>query len=349
MSSAGSTRFGIFDILQVNPNRPTHESIHEHLDQLELADQLGFDYIFVAERHFMPHYRATSPGLLLAALARNTTNARLGVLAYTLAAHHPALLAEEVSMLDHLTRGRLEFGIGLGHRPSEIAGLGYPVEGRQGIFIENLVVMRQAWDAQVFDFTGNLRKLENIWVPKPYQDPHPPIWFAGGDPRITAWAARNGLRLAVGFKRDEDLIETVESYRAEEPPAEAPPRHIALMRHVYVAESDEQAREEIINDLMGLGELMFSQPQGGSADEPKGLSREEATAQFERQREQQVLVSGGPDTVAEAIAGSLGRLGADTFLANVHLTGVEHERIRRTMNLFANEVRPRIERHVGDS
>lgn len=344
----GPIEFGIFDILQVDPTRPTAETLQERLSHHREADQLGLDYIFVAERHFMRHYRATSPGLLLSNLAATTTNARLGVLAYTIVLHHPILLAEEISTLDHLSNGRLEVGIGLGHRPVEIEGLGYPAEHRQAIFLEDLSILVRAWSGEQFDFDGALYHLKDVQVDPPLQEPHPPMWYAGGDPQITAWAARNGLSLAVGFRPDPDLVESVEAYRSETAPEAAPRQRIALMRSIYLAESDEQAREEVISDLMAINEELAA-TAGDVLEAPQPApTRAYAERQYADQKAKQIVISGSPESVANEIAQSMSTLHANTFLASVHLMGVEDERVRRALRLFAMEVAPRV-REILDS
>lgn len=339
--------FGLFDIMQVDPSRPTAGILKERLAHHQEADRLGLDYVFLAERHFMPLYRAASPGLLLASLSATTTNIRLGVLAYTLALHHPVRLAEEISTLDHLTDGRLEVGVGLGHRPQEIAGMGYPAEHRQPIFLENIAIMRQAWEGQVFKFDGALHHVDNIYVDPPLQKPHPPLWFAGGDPQVTGWAARNGLSLGVGFAPDETLAASTEAYWNETPPEGAPRQRVALMRHVYVAESSEQAREEIITDLVNLGAELVANPRGIPNVPETPPTREDAEAQYEDQKKRQIVVSGDAEEVAGEIAGSMKAIRANVFLANIHLTLVGDERIRRTLRLFAEEVVPMVKEQLA--
>ncbi len=351
MSSANGDNqqleFGLFDIMQINPGRPTGEILKERLAHHQEADRLGLNYVMLAERHFMPLYRAASPGLLLARLSETTERIRLGVLAYTVALHQPILLAEEISTLDHLTGGRLEVGLGLGHRPQEIVGLGYPAEHRQAIFLENLMIMRQAWEGQVFKFDGAMHHVNDIWVDPPHQRPHPPLWFAGGDPNITGWAARNGLSLAVGFQPDEGLTNSTEAYWKETPPEGAPRQRVALMRHIYVAESSEQAREEIIADLVRLGEELAANPHGLPNVPERPPTREEAVVQYEDQKARQIIVSGDANEVATAIANSMDMIKANVFLGNIHLTLVEDARIRRTLRLFAEEVVPRVKERLS--
>lgn len=333
--------FGIFDIMQVETQRPTAEVLAERLSHHQEADRLGLDYVMLAERHFMSHHRASSPGLLLARLSATTGQIRLGVLAYTLALHNPVLLAEEISTLDHLTGGRLEVGLGLGHRPQEIAALGLPAEHRQSIFIENLMIMRQAWEGQPFNFEGGLYKLSEIWVDPPFQRPHPPIWFAGNDPQVTAWAARNGLSLAVGFQPDESLTNSTAAYWAETPPEGAPRQRVALMRYLYLAEDSDRAREEFIEHLMRVDAEL--RPLTGEPQARRGpLSREEAEAQYEEQITRQIVIAGDPEEAATAIAVSLRSLRANVFLANIHFALLDDARIRRILRLYAEEVAPRV-------
>jgi alkanesulfonate monooxygenase SsuD/methylene tetrahydromethanopterin reductase-like flavin-dependent oxidoreductase (luciferase family) len=335
----GAFSFGLFDILQVDPDRPTGETLREHLGHAELADQLGFDYIFFAERHFMPLYRAATPGLLLARLSATTTRARLGVMAYTLALHNPALLAEEISALDHLTGGRLEVGVGLGHRPQELAALGLPVEHRQAIFMEALVMLHGLWGGEPYSMDGGLFHLRDVLVDAPFQRPNPPLWYAGSDPDAAGWAARNGLSLAIGFQPDDALRAPAVAFRAELPDGTS--SKLAIMRHVYVAESDELARDEMVADLVRIGAELAVNPRGTDA-----ASTPPTEADAERQRAdllaKQVIVAGSPATVAGELARSMQTLNADVFLANAHLAGVDDGRVRRTLTLLANEVFPMV-------
>jgi alkanesulfonate monooxygenase SsuD/methylene tetrahydromethanopterin reductase-like flavin-dependent oxidoreductase (luciferase family) len=340
----GELNFGLFDILQVNPDRPTGETLREHLGHAELADQLGFDYIFFAERHFMPLYRAATPGLLLARLSATTTRARLGVMAYTLALHNPALMAEEISALDHLTGGRLEVGVGLGHRPQEITALGLPVEHRQAIFMETLVMLRGLWSGEPYSMDGGLHHLRDVLVDAPLQRPHPPLWYAGSDPDAAGWAARNGLNLAIGFQPDEALLAPAAAFRAELP--DDAPRKLAIMRHVYVAESDDLARDEMVADLVRIGGELAANPRGtGAAGVPP--TQADALRQRADLLAKQVIVAGSPASVAAELSRTLRMLNADVFLANVHLAGVDDARVRRTLTLLANEVFPLVREAAG--
>src|SRR5688500_8697893 len=108
--------YGLFDNLQIDPSDPRapQEVLAQRLDDLAYAEQIGMWGAFTAERHFWNVYRSVAPTAWVAAASQRTSRMRLGVLAYTLALHPPALLAEEIAFLDTLTNGRLEVGVGLG-------------------------------------------------------------------------------------------------------------------------------------------------------------------------------------------------------------------------------------------
>jgi alkanesulfonate monooxygenase SsuD/methylene tetrahydromethanopterin reductase-like flavin-dependent oxidoreductase (luciferase family) len=335
-----SASFGLFDILQVDPDRPTRDSLLERLDVLRRADDLGLDYAFVAERHFMPLYRAATPGLLLAQLAATTQRIRLGVMAYTVALHHPVLLAEEISALDHLSGGRLDVGVGLGHRPQEIDALGLPSAHRHAIFLEAIALLRQSWQGQPVTHDGALYHVRDALVDPPLQQPHPPLWYAGNDPAAATWAARNSLSLALGFQPDATLAAPARAFRSSRP--DGATSHLAVMRHIFVAESDETAREEMTAYLMRVGAEGAAHSGGAQREPATAPTRAEAERVYADQQARQIVVTGSPERVAAQIAATLQTLDADAFLANLYLMRIDPASVERSLTLYALDVVPRV-------
>jgi alkanesulfonate monooxygenase SsuD/methylene tetrahydromethanopterin reductase-like flavin-dependent oxidoreductase (luciferase family) len=338
-------KFGIFDIMQVQPEMPSYKAYQQHLEDAVLADELGLDLLFVAERHFMKFYRTPSPTTWLAAVAARTKRIRIGALGYTLPLHHPVRLAEEISMLDHLSMGRMEIGVGLGHRVEELVSLGVDPAVRQPMMIEALVLMQRAWEGQTFNFPGKAFKARDVYVEAPIQLPHPPLWYAGNDPQAATWAARNTCSLAIGFQPDDQLVNPATAFNEEKlksrKPGERP--FLGLMRHLYVAESDDQARDEMIEDIRHLGEAFAASPrQLAGWRPPDELSHDEAAEQVERMQAQNIIISGSPETCASTLVDVSKRLGLNVFLANPYLTGVEQERVQRTIRLYAEQVVPAV-------
>ena len=344
----GELRFGLFDIMQVLEEKSSQRAYAEHLTDAVVADESGLDYYFVAERHFMPLYRTPSPSVWLAAVAAKTKRIRIGALAYTLPLHNPVQLAEEVSMLDHLSGGRMEVGVGLGHRVEELISMGVDPAFRQPLLLEGVVLLTRAWRGEPFDHPGQAYQFENVYVEAPLQRPHPPLWLAANDPNAVGWAARNGLSVAVGFQPNDRLVAPTSAFRAAEVTGTAATAgngpQLALMRHLYVAESDEQAMDEMTKDVMEIGGHFATVPRGINASPPGKMSRDEARASIHHMIENDIMIAGSPETCAQRIAETAKLLQLDVFLANPYLTGVESRRIRRTIRLLASVVGPRVER-----
>jgi alkanesulfonate monooxygenase SsuD/methylene tetrahydromethanopterin reductase-like flavin-dependent oxidoreductase (luciferase family) len=267
---------------------------------------------------------------------------RFGVLAYTLPLHNPVLLAEQVSVLDHLSRGRVEVGVGLGHRPQELASLGIDPARRQALFLESLVLMRRAWQGERFDHPGITFRFRELYVEPPYQRPHPPLWYAGTDPEAARWAGHNGLSLAVGFRPLSQLQPTCDAWRAGQADMASSPLRLALMRSLYIAERDAQARREMVADLQRLGRLLPVSPAEASSPLQPLRSTAEAEQALDWLLANEAVIAGSPETCAEAIIHAARSLRLDVFLANPYLTGVEPRRVERTLRLLATAVRPRV-------
>ncbi|HEY7036275.1 MAG TPA: LLM class flavin-dependent oxidoreductase [Thermomicrobiales bacterium] len=339
-----SISLGLFDIMQIDPTDPTgHGEVYRRrLDDLAFADEIGLDVAFTAERHFLANYRASAPNAWLGAASQRTRRIRLGVLAYTLPLHSPVRLAEEVAVLDHLSSGRLEVGLGLGHRPEELVATGVDPTRRIPIFQERLAIMQALWSGGQVAIESEYDTVREVAInPTPLQEPHPPLWYAGGSPDATGWAGSYGLSLAVGFAPLRDLVPATAAFKAgyrsrrQDPDEATPPGagRIALMRHLYVAESDERAKTEMTDDLLRLHELR--QP---AVDGDRTERRAAAAAEADRLIRDEIYFAGGPETVARGIAFAHRTLGVDLFLGNPYAAGIDDERVRRTMRLLAGDV-----------
>ncbi len=348
-------KLGLFDIMQIDPvlQQDTSVMYAQRLDDLGYADEQGLEVAFSAERHFMRHHVIPSATAWIAAAAQRTTTMRLGMLGYTLPIRQPVQLAEEVAMVDQLSGGRVEVGLGLGHRVEELEALGVDPGQKVQLFQQRAAMMQALWSGGKVSFEGNgvTAKDVAIW-PLPVQEPHPPIWFAGTEPIAASWMGRRGFGLAVGFKPNRELTGAVTAWRAglsaqaDQVRQSAPPRtsgSLALMRHVYLAEDNARAMDEIIGDLVKLNEIAHGENGEGSRAERGNSAREHA----EHLIATDVMIAGGPDDVAAQIQASRDVLGFDLFLANIYAAGVEQERVRRTIRLLASEVRERLPKQVA--
>lgn len=338
-------RLGLFDIHQIDPTVETDAAavFRDRLDDLAYADALGgFDVAFTAERHYLTTYRCQAAGVWLGAVSQRVATMRLGTLAYTLPIHPPLALAEEIATLDQLTGGRIEVGVGLGHRPEELVANGVDPARRIALFQERLAILEGLLSGGQVTVESDHTTLREAFIhPIPVQQPHPPLWFAGTDATATTWAGQHGMNLAIGFAPSDALFGATAGFRqgvairerrTPEPTQDGIRRgQVALMRHTYVADTDEQAEREMLDDLVRL--------KGGVDEGDRADRRAAARADLARLIDQEIFVAGGPETVAAKILRSRATLGAELYLANVYAAGVEQERVRRTLRLLAGPVR----------
>lgn len=341
-------RLGLFDIMQVDPTDQagTADVYRRRLDDLALADDLGLAYAFTAERHFMRAYRCPAPGAWLGAASQRTRRIRLGVMAYTLPLHPPAALAEEIAVLDQLSGGRLEVGLGLGHRPEELVALGIDPADRIAIFQERLALLNALWTGGQATLETEHNVVRDVLIhPLPLQTPHPPLWYAGTDPGAAAWAAAERMGLALGFRPPADLQPAASAFLASrraraakdaESGTAEPLGKLALMRHVYLAETDEGARAEMTDDLLRLRELREN--QGPAGEGSRADRRAAAAADAERLVREEIILAGSAETVAAGLTALERDLGIEVFLANVYAGGVDDDRIHRALRMLATEV-----------
>lgn len=184
---------------------PTHlgrseaQVYHETLDELSLADSLGFHGAWFVEHHFMREYsHSSAPEVFLAAASQRTRHLRLGHAVVVLPYNHIIRVAERVAALDILSNGRLELGIGRGFSPKEYALFGSQMADSRTHMQEGLQILRQAGGAP-FSHEGKLYHFESLDVlPKSLQQPHPPIWTAAVSPATFQWAAKEGIGVLSG-------------------------------------------------------------------------------------------------------------------------------------------------------
>ena len=200
-------RFAIFDQMET-VDRPLHRVYAERLELLAAADQAGFWCYFKSEHHLTPLDTAPSISTWLAAVAVRTTKMRIGSMVYLLPFHHPMRLIEEIAMLDHLSGGRLEVGVGRGISPPEHQMWGLEPDLARDRSEETLEVLIAGMTQDTLDFEGTFWSFEDVPIEvRPLQDPYPPLWYPGnieiagrrGFNSITGGAARNVAGAAARF------------------------------------------------------------------------------------------------------------------------------------------------------
>ena len=198
--------------------RSERQVYEETLDEIALADRLGFHTVWLTEHHFMPEYgHSSAPDLFLAAAAQRTRRIRLGQAIVPLPYHHPLQVAERAATLDILSGGRLELGFGRGFSPKEYAAFGVRTEDSRGLVAEALEVLLLAFgESEPIGFHGRHFDFADIVVrPRVLQRPHPPLWMAAVSPDSFELAARLGVGVLAGpFKPWFMIKEDIRRYRA---------------------------------------------------------------------------------------------------------------------------------------
>ncbi len=250
--------FGIFDHLE--RGELALDALYEsRLKLLEHADAAGFHAYHLAEHHATPLGSAPSPGIFLASIAQRTQRLRFGPLVYLLPLYEPLRLIEEICMLDQLSGGRLQVGVGRGISPFELAYFGVEFLRSREMFEEALEVLSLGLHGERLSFRG--RYYDYLDVPivlRPAQQPNPPFWYAATSPEGVRFAAQRGMHVAsAGPARV--LRPLSEQYRHARLQADRDGRadgdtplalggadatpFFGAVRHIYVAESEQQARE----------------------------------------------------------------------------------------------------------
>ena len=236
-------QFGVFDHM----DRGTREISQQYRDRLQLVaayDRAGFYAYHLAEHHGTPLGVASAPSVFLAAVAQHTTRLRFGPLVYTMSIYHPLRLIEEICMLDQMSEGRLETGIGRGISPIEMGFYGVGADA-QDRYTEVLEVVLQGLTQGRLNHTGKYFSFRDVPLElAPFQRPHPPLWYGVARPDTTAWAAARRINIVTNGPASAVRAIT-DQYRLEwsnTPHANAPLPLMGMSRHVVIAPTEAAAR-----------------------------------------------------------------------------------------------------------
>jgi alkanesulfonate monooxygenase SsuD/methylene tetrahydromethanopterin reductase-like flavin-dependent oxidoreductase (luciferase family) len=218
------------------------------LEEFRLADEVGFDWVTVAEHHYGPMGLTPNPMVFAGALTQVVKRAKIALLGPNIPILNPVRVAEEFAMLDTLTNGRVIAGLLRGTPNEYVTYNTNPAESRE-IFEEAVVLIRRAWiETQPFGWEGRHFQFRSISIwPRPMQQPHPPIYMSGSSPESAAFAARNRISLGLAVTTVPLAAKSVALYRdaAREAGWTPQPDNILYRLSFHVAESDAQARADL--------------------------------------------------------------------------------------------------------
>ncbi|MCA6109761.1 LLM class flavin-dependent oxidoreductase [Bradyrhizobium cenepequi] len=233
----------VFDHLD-DDGRDVAQQYADRLTLTEAYDRLGFYAYHIAEHHCTPHGRGPSPNLFLSSVAQRTRRLRLGPLVMLLNLYHPLRAIEEICMLDHLSGGRLELGIGRGSLPAELGYFGVGADTAQERYVEASEIIFAAMRGGTLSHQGRYFELNDVPLTLlPKQRPHPPMWIATNRPESAAWAAANDANIAcVGPASSvRGVTDAFRLHRAQTSNADDRSPFLGIVRMVVIAESHDYA------------------------------------------------------------------------------------------------------------
>ncbi|MEH2623014.1 alkanesulfonate monooxygenase SsuD/methylene tetrahydromethanopterin reductase-like flavin-dependent oxidoreductase (luciferase family) [Bradyrhizobium sp. AZCC 1719] len=304
------------------------------------VEKLGFEGIFFSEHHFGQSY-SPSPNLLIAAISRHTTRLRLGTMGMVVPLYEPWRIIEELTMLDHLTKGRLEIGFAAGV-PQELARIGLGIEEARERFKEALEILDAALVNHVISHSGKYWKFENLsLMPNVFLQPSPPKWTTVVSTGSAQKSAQRRSKICTGFESVARISEIFDVYRAASAKLGFPagPDQLAIRRNVSISYDAAEAREESRAAKAATLKVVAGDPrvvQGTSSllDAPR------AGAGFSLHDDD--YIAGTPAQVAEQIIDQCRKCGAGHFLAMLGRSFTP--RRRETLALFGEEVIPQLRR-----
>jgi len=315
--------FGIFNGMCITPSyraahgsRAEHDRLMDELAFIRAADKAGFKYTWATEHHFLTEYSHLSASeAFMGFAAAQTTNIHLGsgIFNITPPVNHPARVAEKVAMLDHLSEGRLEFGVGRGSSTTEQRGFGIedPDLTREMV-AETLPEIVRMWRDEPYSYEGKFFSMpERDVLPKPYTDPHPPLWVAAGSPSTFELAARQGLGvLCFAFGKPETFTPLIEQYKKDienaEPVGGYVNNNIMITTQMLCLEDGGRAREVARNIESGYhSSLVFKYldtfPRPPGIPEWPALIPDPTAEQLDKSIASAAIAVGDPEEVTRAV------------------------------------------------
>jgi alkanesulfonate monooxygenase SsuD/methylene tetrahydromethanopterin reductase-like flavin-dependent oxidoreductase (luciferase family) len=331
-------RFGTFHLFEQPAGRSEAEVYENQLEQIVEADALGFERIWLTEHHFSSrpyvpgvegeYCVSASPFAMACAVARITRRVRIGSAVKVLPLENPLRTAEDAAMADILSKGRLDFGVGLGYRKYEFDGLRVPMEEKLARFQEAMRIILGVWTTEEFSHAGRFWSVPRLTlVPRPLQKPHPPVWIATrlGTAEQINYAVEHDYRLLCAWAAVPELRATCdlmqEARRKRGRGGE--PFDFTCLRHVFVADSDAEAAR------LGREYVEYYM---------------KSTAQFRPigAHERDEMIFGGPQTVVKRLQRLEQAAGINNLICWMNFGGMPQELVLRSMRLFAAEVMPRM-------
>jgi alkanesulfonate monooxygenase SsuD/methylene tetrahydromethanopterin reductase-like flavin-dependent oxidoreductase (luciferase family) len=345
-------KVGLFDHIE-DGARPLTTLFDERLKFAAAADAAGIYCLHLAEHHATPLNMVPVPGVYLGALTQATTRMRMGPLVYLLPLYSPLRMIEEICMLDHLSYGRLDVGVGRGVSPYELKYHKVEHEDSRDIFFDAFECVSAGLQTDSLTYKGKHYVYDNVPIAlHPLQKPHPPFWYASSNEIGSTFAGERGLHY-VTLGPTPFAKKNIEAFKAAfakrgapaQPKAEFPGGIVVgVQRHIFVADTDAEAhrfaKPAMEVHLTNINWLRVKHGVTGLTSRlsvPRGATYEDCLADGS-------VISGSPQTVRETIERQVDELGVNYLLTYMFLGTMSLAEALRSLALFSSEVMPHLAR-----
>jgi alkanesulfonate monooxygenase SsuD/methylene tetrahydromethanopterin reductase-like flavin-dependent oxidoreductase (luciferase family) len=344
--------FGMFHEFPSLPGRTEGEAFDEAMEQVDAAERLGLDVMWLAELHFEPRRSVLSAPLSIAsAIAGRTRRIKIGIAVQVLPLCHPLRLAEEAATVDQLSHGRLIFGVGRSGVAQTYEAYGVSYAESRDRFREILDIVERAWTKPSFSYAGKYHSFKEVAVvPKPYQKPTPPIRIAASTPDTFPAIGRRGAAIFASVRHTtwSALAEQIQSYHDAWEEAGHPGRgQVFVSAPTYLAETEGRARSEPKESIMHFYHEQANLLEGAArlVDPETAARRMRRVDQLRSMRYEDGLQNhalvGTPAMIVEKLSALQQQIGVSGILAELNCGGlVPHQKVLTAMQLLCDEVKP---------
>lgn len=331
-----------------------HAVIRETLEEAKLCDALGMDVLWLAEHHFDGNCAYVDPVAFAAALAACTDRITIGFAVAQMSLHHPIRMAEQTSLIDNITEGRLIVGLGRGtaYNIYDYQGYGIDPAEAEDRLIEAERIMIRAWTEEDMVHDGRFWSLRLPRLrPVPYTKPHPFILRAASGEHSMVALAREGRPFMMNVQPNDVTRHRIELYKRTLAESGFDEAHVArcmrdvwVWRNVHVAETDAEAERTALPAFEAQQRYRASMRKRIYAEQ--GLAMKQETGPAARQLPEHSLIAGSPATVAEKLA-AIRALGVGGIIMQFRLGPMAWEDARRSIELFMGRVAPELRRDAA--
>ncbi len=341
-------KFGIFDHVD-RSDLVLSELLDKRLEYVKAVEAVGFYSYHVAEHHATPLNLVPVPGVYLGAVANATSTIRLGPLVYLLPLYSPLRLIEEISILDHLSHGRFDIGVGRGVSPFELNFHKVDPASSVEIFLDALEAVKYGLTHEILDHDGKHFQYQNVPMElRPLQEPHPPIWYPSSNPDVAPIIGEGGYNFVTlgGMETAKRSIDNYKEAYAKRSGPSGPALDfpggtaIGISRHIVVGETMEEAMR-IAEPAYSCWHTSLMKLWVDNQVEGPSFARS-ILKDVQSAIEIGTDIVGNPESVAAEIERQVEELGVNYMICQFYFGNMAHKDAMRSLELFSTEIMQKV-------